>query len=189
MNPPTPSDAELVQQALAGDDGAFRQLVVRYQGLVYACARAITRHDADAADAAQEAFIRLHRHLAQVDPRRPLKPYLATIAANCARTLVARRGRWPELPDAAEWLETLPDPAAGAPQRLAEGERRVAIHDLIGRLPQTLREVCTLFYLGGCNCQQVAASLEMSETAVKVALHRARQRLLAQGIGEWRNAL
>jgi hypothetical protein len=29
----------------------------------------------------------------------------------------------------------------------------------------------------------------MSETAVKVALHRARQRLLAQGIGEWRNAL
>ena len=64
------TDAQIIARIARGDDHAFAAIVERYQGVVYACTRAITRHDHDAADAAQDAFIRLHRHLGQYDTRR-----------------------------------------------------------------------------------------------------------------------
>ena len=140
----------------------------------------------DAADAAQESFIRLHRNLAQYDPRRPLKPYLLTIVANCSRTLLSRRARWVEPATHDEPFAEVVDPAAPPAESIARGERSLAIHAMIDALPQTLREVCALFYFGGCSCREVGDMLAMSETAVKVALHRARKRLLSQGIGDWK---
>ena len=172
------SDQALVEAALAGDDRAFRALVERYQRPVYACAWAVTRNSADAADVAQETFIRFHRSLAQYDPRRPLRPYLLRIAANCGRNALAARAR--RAADGAEAIEALPDQAAGPAQSLVRDERRRLIRQLVDRLPATLREVTSLFYLADCSCREVADVLEMTETAVKVALHRARRRLLTE---------
>lgn len=184
--PDPPPDTSLIRRAAAGEAAAFRELVLTHQQPVYACTRAICGNAADAADAAQEAFIRLHRHLDQVDPDRPLKPYLLRIAANCARDLLARRARQPQPLAELETCVAAVDeatPAAG----LLQAERRAALRQLVAALPPTLREVCSLFYLAGCSCREVALALEMSEGAVKVALHRARRRLLEQGAGEWRS--
>ncbi len=179
------SDADLVAATLSGDDKAFGELVTRYQGAVFGCARAITRHDADAADAAQDAFIRFHRNLAQFDPARPIKPYLLTIAANCSRSLLAARCRQAAVPDGDEQLARIPDPTGGPATHLVRDERRSAVRSMVDALPQTLREVCSLFYLGGCSCREVACILRMNEGAVKTALHRARRKLHERGVGQW----
>ncbi len=181
------NDSDLVQRTGIGDENAFRELVRRYQGQVYGCALGITRRPSDAADAAQEAFIRFHRNLEQYDPRRPLKPYLLTIAANCARTLLVRRRREPQGDGGDALLDQLADPGATPRTRLLRHERNEAVHALIAELPETPREVCSLFYLSGCSCREIAEILRMSETAVKVALHRARKRLLATGARQWRS--
>jgi RNA polymerase sigma-70 factor (ECF subfamily) len=182
------SDAAVIARVLRGDDSAFGELVVRYQGMVFGCTRAITRNHADAADAAQEAFIRLYRHMEQFDPRRPLKPYLLRIATNCAHNAVARRPRTaPQLEDGADpALDSVPDAGPGPEQSMAIRERRVAVRSVVEALPGRLREVCALFYLADCACAEVAQILHMSETAVKVALHRAREKL-KQGVAlaEW----
>jgi RNA polymerase sigma factor (sigma-70 family) len=175
---PAASDAALVAGALAGDDRAFRALVERHQRPVHACAWALTRNGADAADVAQETFIRFHRSLAQYDPRRPLRPYLLRIAANCSRNALAARAR--RAAECVEGLEALPDQAAGPAQSLVRAERRRQVRQLVDRLPATLREVTSLFYLAECSCREVAEALAMTETAVKVALHRARRRLLTE---------
>ena len=168
-------EQNLVRRSLAGDEDAFRDLVIRYQGAVFACAKAITRNDADAADAAQEAFIRLYRNLAQFDPRRSLRPYLLKIAANCARTMVTRRVRAArEVGGDAREESTA---SAGPGSVMVRRERHAAVRMRVESLPRTLREVCTLFYLADCSCAEVAAVLSMSASAVKVALHRARRRL------------
>ena len=188
--PATPTtetpDHTLVQRALAGDDRAFHDLVRRYQGPVFACTRAITGNTADAADAAQEAFIRLHRHLAQVDPNRPLKPYLLRIAANCARTLYRNRHPLTEPLATDETLGAIPDPRGTPQSGLLRTERHTAVRAFVEALPRTLREVCSLFYLADCACHDIAETLQMSETAVKVALHRARQKLRQSELAEWR---
>ena len=180
------ADAELVRRTLKSDDEAFRELVLRYQRLVFACAYAITRNHADAADAAQEAFIRLHRHLQQFDSRRPLKPYLLRIAANCSRNLVARRSRQDELAKSGPEVHPTGAAARSPERKVVQRERHEAIRQMINALPHTLREVCSLFYLGECSCKEVGAILGMGESAVKVALHRARRRLLQHGIAELR---
>jgi len=181
-----PTDSALVTRTIAGDDGAFRALVERYQGIALACARSITRSDADAADAAQEALIRFHRHLTQFDPDRPLRPYLLKIVANCSRNLIAARQRQRQADDADEHFARLPDPAPGPEAGILSDERRIAVQQLVAELPQTLREVCSLFYLAECSCREVAQTLRMSETAVKVSLHRARAKLRTSEALKWR---
>ena len=171
------ADAVLIERAMQGDEPAFRDLVWHYQGMVFACAQAITRNPADAEDAAQEAFIRFHRNMTQFDPRRPLKPYLLRIAANCSRTLVSRRVRVARREEAAgRERRAVPD-ARG--ERLAE-ERFERLRTHVAALPGTLREVTSLFYFAECSCREVAHVLAMTENAVKVALHRARKRLQAE---------
>ena len=186
MTNPTiePTDEAIVRRVLQGDTAAYRLIVDRYQDVMFACALAITTNAADAQDAAQEAFIRLYRALNQFDLSRPLKPYLLRIAVNCSRTIVATRRHW-------QPLEEMPEPVAERPDSAVEAcsaEQRAAVRTLINRLPQTLREVCSLFYLADHSCREVAEILQMNETAVKVALHRARKKLLELGLNEWRCA-
>ncbi|MBT3377570.1 MAG: sigma-70 family RNA polymerase sigma factor [Lentisphaerae bacterium] len=183
----TISDRDLVERARTGDQDAFRDLVVRYQRLVFSCALTVTRNSADAADVTQEAFIRFHRNAAQFDLNRPLKPYLVTIAMNCARNVLRKRSRTTamELPSEPS-LAHIPDTRPTPEREMARGERRGAIRSLINSLPQRLREVCSLFYLGERSCAEIAGILEMNESAVKVALHRARKKLVESGIREWR---
>jgi len=174
------ADAVLIGRATQGDEHAFRDLVWHYQGMVFACAQAITRNPADAEDAAQEAFIRFHRHMKQFDPRRPLKPYLLRIAANCSRDLVSRRIRVARREEAAgREMRAVPN-ARG--ERLAE-ERFERLRRHVAELPGTLREVTSLFYFADCSCREVAHVLAMTENAVKVALHRARRRLQVEMAG------
>ena len=180
------TDAELVRRTLDGEDQAFRELVLRYQRLVFACAYAVTRNHADAADAAQEAFIRLHRHLEQFDVRRPLKPYLLRIAANCSRNVLARRTRQAEITQVGANEHATAAPVHSPRAKVIQHERHEAVRQMINGLPRTLREVCSLFYLAECSCKEVGAILGMGESAVKVALHRARRRLLQHGIAELR---
>jgi len=186
---PDSGDADRLRAAQDGDNDAFRELVQQYQRSVFACAWTILRNSADAADACQETFIRFHRNLAQCDPRRPLKPYLLTIAFNCAKNFRRDRDRArQELAgeETAVALQRVTDHRPSPERHVMTGEKHAAILQLVNNLPETLRDVCRLFYLTGCNCQEVAEILRMSETAVKVALHRARKRLLESGAREWR---
>jgi RNA polymerase sigma-70 factor (ECF subfamily) len=169
-------DARLVARSLAGDAEAFRGLVERHQGRVFACARAVLRSEADAADVTQDVFIRFHRHLVQFDPRRPLAPYLLRIAVNRARDLLRERSRHDEVTEDA--LAAHPDARPNPGETLMAAELAGRVRTLVAELPQTLREVCSLFYLSECSCAEVAAILGMREGAVKVALHRARKKLL-----------
>ncbi len=182
------NDAQCVTRALDGDQDAFRDIVQRYHQLVYACALAVTRVPADAADASQETFIRFHRNLAQYDPSRPLKPYLLTIAVNCARNVVRKRRRLRFVDEEHAGLQHVSDQRPTPKHEAVRAERLQAVREFIDGLPVRMREVCCLFYLAEKSCREIAGIKRMSETAVKVTLHRARKKLLNSGIREWRTA-
>ena len=177
-------DSKLIAGVLSGDEQSFRSLLTHYQSAVFACTMAITRHSDDASDAAQEAFIRFYKNIDQFDSSRPLKPYIMRIAANCSRNLIAKKLRQERL---LEEDLTLSASAASPQLALIKGERNQAIRKLVDQLPGTLREVTSLFYLADCSCKEVAEILEMTESAVKVALHRSRKRLF-NDMQEWRMA-
>jgi len=176
------NDAAIIAEVLQDNPDAYCRIVLAYQQRIYACAYGITRNQADAGDVTQEVFIRFYRHLEQFDSRRPLAPYLYKIAVNCSRNVLRKRQSHAMTP--IDEMKSLVDEKPGPADKLAGAEKAQLVRSLIDELPVTLREVCSLFYLSECSCSEVAGVLEMSENAVKVALHRARKKLLQACLAE-----
>src|SRR5262245_61518233 len=83
--------ARLVRLTLRGDRAAFEQIIIRYEGRVMTLAVRLLGGRDDAADVAQEVFLRAFKYLHRVDPGKPLEPWLFRIAVNVCRDLLRRR--------------------------------------------------------------------------------------------------
>src|SRR5262245_15638146 len=101
---------ELLSRASAGDEGAWRDLVARYQALVFQVIRAHRIGDAAAEDLFQEVFLRLHRHAHRIQEPEGLTRWIAVTARNLCLDHLERQARERGRP-----LDEDPaDPAPGA---------------------------------------------------------------------------
>jgi RNA polymerase sigma-70 factor (ECF subfamily) len=87
------ADHELVTAAQGGDRGALDQLLRRHYDRVQAVCRRITGHEADAADAAQDAMIAIVRNLDRFDGRSSFGTWAYRIATNASLDELRRRKR------------------------------------------------------------------------------------------------
>ncbi len=87
------ADHELVTAAQGGDRGALDQLLRRHYDRVHAVCRRITGHEADAADAAQDAMIAIVRNLDRFDGRSSFGTWAYRIATNSSLDELRRRKR------------------------------------------------------------------------------------------------
>ena len=92
---------ELMARLADGDRAAFAPLFRRLWPPVLRLCEGLLRSDADAADAAQEAMAKVLTRAADYDPRRPALPWALAIASWECRTVLRRRARRREAPDAA----------------------------------------------------------------------------------------
>lgn len=87
------SNADLVDRFRQSDPSAFAELFARHRSLVYRVCLRFLGHHHDAEDAVQETFRRAATAIDRWDSRRPIEPWLVTIAGNRCRTLLTRRRR------------------------------------------------------------------------------------------------
>jgi len=80
----THSDLVLVDRIAAGDASAFEELVRRHGGQMLRTARYLLKHEADAQDVVQEAFLAVHRHIRTFEGNAPLIAWLRRIVINQA---------------------------------------------------------------------------------------------------------
>jgi RNA polymerase sigma-70 factor (ECF subfamily) len=168
----TDSHDQLIRRCLSGEETAIRELVERYQSLVFAvCFRMMGQRE-DAEDAAQETLIRAVRSLATYDRTRAFEPWLLTIAANRCRTALGVRGRRRE---GSELHDGFADPSGDVlSARHLEEEVACALETMRAEY----RTALVLFH------EQERSYLEMSEIlgrpvgTIKTWVHRARQELL-----------
>jgi len=149
-----------------GDQGAFRELFLRYAPVLL---RLLTRNvgrPAEAQDLTQQTFLQLHR--ARHDFRRDmrLRPWVMTIALNLARDLLRRRGRRPETDIDAEVI------AAPATVPAAASDERDRVRRALEELPREQREVIELHWFEELPFNDIAAMLGCSAGAVRVRAHR-----------------
>ena len=160
----------------AGDIGAFEEIVHRYKEMVFGMAHSMLRSWEDAEEAAQDTFLKLFRYRVQYDPGRPLEPWLLRIAGNTCRDLLRRRraNRLPVIKDVQGGVITdLLSDLAPVRER-AQQHRDQAVRAEISRLSERMRLPLVLKYLNGLTNRQIADTLDISVSNVKVRVARAK---------------
>jgi RNA polymerase sigma-70 factor (ECF subfamily) len=171
---------ELMLRVQAGDLEAFAQLVDRFQTMVYGLALSILRRPEDAEEAAQDTFLKLFRGRAQFDGSRALEPWLLRIAGNACRDKLRRRrtGELPQTRIDSEIAPELADNRAVAPTSRHHVDS--AVRSELDRLSEKVRLPLELKYLRGLTNQQIADSLGISISNVKVQLARGKDLLASR---------
>lgn len=169
-----------VAQAQQGSDEAFTQLVETYQTHVYnLCYRMLGEAEA-AEDAAQETFLRAYQHLHRYDRKRPFGTWLLSIAAHyCIDRLRRRKFSMSSIDqDEEEGGYELPDTDTPSPESEAiYGEQRQQMQAVLKRLDSVDRAAIIMRYWNDCSEVEIAESLNLTVSAVKSRLHRARRSL------------
>jgi len=176
-------EAELLERYVAGDEGAFREIVYRYKDGLYAFLRRFLRQEDMIEDAFQDAFLQVYTSRQSFDMARPLRPWLYTIAANKARDLLRKRQREHSIPlggisEPAEMsiddvLNTLKTFETTPYDEVARSETAESVRQVIANMPDNLREILLLAYFDGFSYKQMAEILGIPIGTVKSRLHTA----------------
>jgi RNA polymerase sigma-70 factor (ECF subfamily) len=177
----------LVRRLRAGDARAFAAVVRDNGGRMLATARRLLRHEEDAQDAVQEAWLLAFRALPGFEGQARLSTWLHRIVVNAALMKLRTQRRRPETSleersavgtcDGADWIGV--HAAAGADDDLASRERRALVRRALDRLPARHRDVILLRDFEELDTDATAQRLGTTAGAVKTRLHRARQALRA----------
>jgi RNA polymerase sigma-70 factor (ECF subfamily) len=170
-------EKELISRAQQGDRAAFAALVRAHQNEVYTLARRLVGDSHLAADVSQETLIRAWRALPNFRGDAQLSTWLHRITVNTSWTHKKRAARHPvqRLDDQTELAapEDSNHPAVAGEILELRGQLRAALD----RLPEPQRQVVVMKDIYGWSHAEIAESMDISVTAAKVRLHRARARL------------
>jgi len=164
----------VVRAVLAGDQEAYAVLVRRYKDVLYRYAERMTGRPDDAADVVQQAFIKGFRSLDRCrDPER-VGGWLFRITVNLCKDQIKGRAKREVSLDAVGPLKS----TRGLPDEGAErAEIREEIYRALQRLSEEQRQAFVLKHVEGWSYEEMAEKLETSVSALKMRVHRARERL------------
>ncbi|MEL7372049.1 MAG: sigma-70 family RNA polymerase sigma factor [Myxococcota bacterium] len=172
----------------AGDASAFEELVRRHGGQMLRTARYLLKHEADAQDVVQEAFLAVHRHIRTFEGNAPLIAWLRRIVINQALMKLRCRKRLREeyiddtssrFDEPGAHLYSSPLWQECSESRLARAQTRRFVRAMVDQLPDIFRTAIVLRDIEELSTKDAADALGISETAMKVRLHRARNALRA----------
>lgn len=177
-------ESALVAALQRGDPDAYRELVEQHSETIYNLALRMMNNPQEAEEVLQDTFISAFRAIDRFEGRSRLGTWLYRIAYNAALMRLRRR----ELP-----TTSLDEPLTGAdgelmPRQLVDwsaipddlllnSELNAVLREAVAGLSEGLRAVFVLRDIEGLSTAETAAALDLTETNVKVRLHRGRMAL------------
>jgi RNA polymerase sigma-70 factor (ECF subfamily) len=166
----------IINRVKSGDKEAFTLVVDKYSDMVYTvCLRMLTV-DADAADAAQEVFLKVYRSIAGFREKSKFSTWIYRIAYNHCISVIRKKVKIIDL------VEELPDGDAGVEDLsgldlLSAEERRHYLQIAIDALPETDAVVVTLFYYDELSLEEIAEVTGLTSSNIRIKLHRSRKKM------------
>ena len=159
-------DRDLVEAARRGDRDAFKTLFERYHRRAYALAFGVLRHQDDALDVVQDAFIKAHRYLDKFE------------GSSSFYTWLVGAGLTPIIPSGAIDDALLPRILGGNPGRaLVDKEIRARIDQALGELSENHRAVIVMRELDGLSYEEMATAMRCSKGTIMSRLFHARKNM------------
>lgn len=177
-------EAAMIADVLTGDTSKFHDLIRPYERSVYVMALSLLKNEADAEDAAQEAFLKAFRNLASFRSEAKFGTWLVSITLNEARSRLRRQK--------IVKIESLDEPPTEEghispallrdwrevpSEALERHETRLLLQEAVTDLPLIYREIFLLRDVEELSVNEAAEALGISVASVKVRLHRARMML------------
>lgn len=193
-SPPVPdatnSDAMLVERAVAGDQGAFELLVIKYQRRIQRLIGRMVRDVDLVDDIAQETFIRAYRALHQFRGDAQFYTWLYRIAVNTAKKFLLELKRDPTVSenafksdddgDETSWAGNEPTASETPESLLAAKEIASAVNQALAALPEDLRQALTLREIEGLSYEEIAEMMNCPIGTVRSRIFRAREAVSAK---------
>ena len=178
--PPDEPDATYARRVQEGDRDAFRVLIERYEGMVFDLAHQYADSPEDAEDLAQDAFMRAFRRIGDLKNPDRFSSWLYGIALNRCRDYAknVRRetyafSRTEEQEDA----DALAGGEGGQVDALIAEERGEQLWAALEELSSTYATPFLLKYRDGMTYKAMSKRMDVSVSALKVRVHRARKKL------------
>ena len=174
-------DFDLMVRIGAGDHAAFRILVERHQNAVVGTVAKMLGNASDADDISQQVFLRVWRNAKRYRPDAKFTTYLFTITRNLVFNETRRKGRKKEVSadERAEYSHQLvaANPEKQPDAEILHAELQSAVDRAIAALPEAQRMAVILRRYEQLSYEEIAVVLNLSVSAVKSLLFRARTAL------------
>ena len=168
-------DKIYIQQVLDGKTSSFTCLVDKYKDMVFTVCYRILRQREDAEDAAQVSFIKAFNNLHAFKGGSKYSTWLYTIAY---RTAISRSQiKKVDTVNEDFHIDIATDNSFPQLEALKSQEQEFYVKKAIEELPEIDGVIISLFYLDESSIQEIVEITGLSESNVKVKLHRARKQL------------
>ena len=159
--------AALLMKGLGGDQASYASFLARITPLLR---RMVARRlgASEVEDVVQEVLISIHKARHTYDGKRPLMPWLVAIAR--FRISDHLRRHYAQMRHQTVDIDDFTDRLADVTETDDSNE---SIEDLLHDVPDKQKRILTLMHVEGYTAKEVGAKLNMNESAVKVAAHRA----------------
>jgi len=169
----TPSDSELIEKVLSGEDAHYGVLVKRYQRAIYSIAARYLRNHVEADEVAQETFIRAYFSLKTYNNKYRFYTWLLRITINLCHDARKKQQRCVPLEDN-HGLDGSEDPL----EKTIQGDSCARIRSEIEGLPKEQKDVILLRVDKELSYEEIGNVLDIPVGTVMSRLHRGRKVLL-----------
>jgi RNA polymerase sigma factor (sigma-70 family) len=172
-----PTDTDLIDRTIAGDQLAYTELIKRHQRFVFTLALRFAKSREDAEEIAQDCFVKAYRSLGSFQKQSKFSTWLYSIVYTTAMsTLRKKRVETASIDDEEHSLQ-LESISGYEPNSVENKSRSFYLNQAIAQLLPDDAAIITLFYKGEQSLEEIAKALNMEANTVKVKLYRARLRL------------
>ena len=176
-----------MQRLAAGHEAALNDLMERHAEKLFHYLIRCLQNEEDAADAAQESFVRVYQNRVKFDSRQRFSTWLYAIATNLVKDRYRYRTRHPQVSldavnevSGGSFRENVPEQRPSPGEALASTERAEIVRLAVGTLPEELRVPLVLCEYEELSHAEIGAILNCSAKAVETRIYRARKHLRAR---------
>lgn len=173
-----------MERLAAGHEPALNELMNRHAPKLFNYLLRCLQSEEDAADAAQETFVRVYQHRARFDLHQKFSTWLYTIATNLVKDRYRYRTRHPQVSLDAEsditgkdFRESLPGGTPSPVEAVEATERAETVRRAVAALPDELRIPLILAEYEERSHTEIGEVLRCTPKAVETRIYRARQQL------------
>ena len=171
------SDAHYIEQVLNGNNNSFAHLVDKHKHMVFTIALRIVRSREDAEEISQDVFIKAYKSLAKFKQESKFSTWLYKIAYNTAISKT-RKKKLTTSPMEVSTIENYTlDEIFENMEAMGNNEQKQIIKELFKALNADESTLITLYYYQNVRTEEIAEITKLSQSNVKVKLHRIRQKM------------